>query len=172
MIHPNILTASFADVLEIQTLGIQTFRETYAAHNKEENIQACLDKAFAVEQLQKEMADNNSLWYVAMVETKYAGYMKLNFKNAQTELKDNNAIEIERIYVQQAFQGYKIGKALLQKAIKIARENRIQYIWLGVWEHNIKAQQFYKRNGFVPFAKHSFFMGDEEQTDWMMKLTL
>ncbi len=42
-------------------------------------------------------------------------------------------------------------------------------IWLGVWEENPKAIRFYEKNGFVPFSRHIFKMGDEEQTDIMMR---
>ncbi len=172
MINLTILKVSVAHLSQIQILGKQTYRETFAAHNKEEDMRAYLDKAFSIEQLQKELTDANSQWYLAFDETKEAGYLKVNFRNAQTELKDDNAMEIERIYVQQAFQGHNIGKALLAKAIEIARENQVDYIWLGVWENNTKAQEFYKRNGFAPFGKHSFFMGDDEQRDLLMKLIL
>jgi diamine N-acetyltransferase len=85
---------------------------------------------------------------------------------------NNNSLEIERIYVLQEFQGKKVGQMLFGKAVEIAKQKNADYIWLGVWEKNIKAIRFYEKNGFVPFGKHLFKLGDDEQTDIMMKLVL
>ena len=72
----------------------------------------------------------------------------------------------------QSFHGKKLGQALYEKAIQIANEKKVQYLWLGVWEKNNKAIQFYKKNGFVQFDTHIFKLGNDEQTDIMMKLAL
>ena len=100
------------------------------------------------------------------------GYLKLNMGESQTELKDNDALEIERIYVLKDFHGKKVGQLLFDKAITIAKELQLAYVWLGVWEENKKALQFYTKNGFVEFDQHVFVLGDEAQTDIMMKLAL
>ncbi len=98
--------------------------------------------------------------------------MKLNFGQSQTELKDDKAIEIERIYVLKEFHGNKVGQILYDKAIEVARQKNADYVWLGVWEENPRAINFYKKNGFVEFDKHIFKLGEDEQTDIMMKLKL
>jgi len=100
------------------------------------------------------------------------GYLKLNFGESQTELKGDKALEIERIYVLKEFHGKKVGQLLYDKAIQVATETKADYVWLGVWEENPRAIAFYKKNGFVEFDKHIFRLGDEEQTDIMMKLQL
>jgi ribosomal protein S18 acetylase RimI-like enzyme len=100
------------------------------------------------------------------------GYLKLNKGGSQTELKDNDALEIERIYVLKEFHGKKVGQMLFEKAIQIAKEQNAEFVWLGVWEENKRAIQFYTKNGFVEFDQHVFVLGDEPQTDIMMKLQL
>lgn len=100
------------------------------------------------------------------------GYLKLNTGVSQTELKDNDALEIERIYVLKDFHGKKVGQLLFDKAITKAKERHVAYVWLGVWEENKRALQFYTKNGFVEFDQHVFVLGDEAQTDIMMKLEL
>jgi ribosomal protein S18 acetylase RimI-like enzyme len=100
------------------------------------------------------------------------GYLKLNFGQSQTELKDRKAVEIERIYVLKTFHGKHVGQQLYDKAIEIARQKAAEYVWLGVWEENPRAIQFYRKNGFVEFDKHIFKVGDDLQTDIMMKLSL
>lgn len=78
-------------------------------------------------------------------------------------------MEIERIYVLQKYQGKKIGQILYEKAIQIAHDKQVKYVWLGVWEQNLRAINFYKKNDFIEFDKHIFKLGNDAQTDIMMK---
>ena len=98
--------------------------------------------------------------------------MKVNSGKSQTELQDENSIEIERIYVKSEYHGKKVGQILYDKALEIALQEKKKYLWLGVWEENIRAVNFYKKNGFVEFDKHIFKLGNEEQTDLMMRKVL
>lgn len=100
------------------------------------------------------------------------GYLKINTGDAQTEIQDSQTLEIERIYVLKEFHGKKVGQLLYEKAIQIATGLKVNYIWLGVWEQNLRALQFYKKNGFLAFDKHMFKLGNDEQIDIMMKLAL
>ena len=70
------------------------------------------------------------------------------------------------------FHGENVGKSLYNKAIQIAKNKKAKYVWLGVWEHNPRAIRFYQKNGFVIFDKHVFIVGEDEQTDLLMKLML
>jgi ribosomal protein S18 acetylase RimI-like enzyme len=56
--------------------------------------------------------------------------------------------------------------------LKVAKQQLDYYIWLCVWEENHNAIQFYAKNGFVTFDKHIFVLGDEAQTDLLMKLPI
>lgn len=168
----NINQIDIKEIERLQAIGKQTFTETFAAHNSAENMAKYLEEAYADEKLSAELNDPNSVFYFAELDNQVIGYLKLNFGGAQTELKDNKALEIERIYVTKAFHGKKVGQLLYNKAIEVAKEKSADYIWLGVWEENQKALQFYKKNGFVEFDKHVFVLGDDAQTDLMMKLEL
>ena len=160
------------DIEQLQAIGRQTFAETFAESNSAEDMAKYLEEAYAHDKLSAELTDPNSEFYLASLEQEVIGYLKLNFGNAQTELKDNKALEIERIYVAKAFHGKKLGQLLYDKAIEVAKEKKVDYIWLGVWEENHRAIQFYTKNGFVAFDKHVFVLGDDAQTDIMMKLEL
>lgn len=168
----DIKKVTLANIDQLQKLSKQTFFESFSSGNTEENIQKYLDEAFSVSRLTEELNDNNVVFYFAIHEDKEIGYLKLNFGPSQTELQGDRAVEIERIYVLNAFQGKSVGQLLFDKAIEIARQKGADYVWLGVWEENLKAINFYKKNGFVVFDKHIFKLGNDEQTDLMMKLEL
>ena len=160
------------EIEQLQKIGRQTFQETFSESNSEENMKTYLEEGFSSEKLITELNDKNSEFYFAKSDNEVIGYLKLNFGESQTELKDNKALEIERIYVSKEFHGKNIGQLLYNKAIEIAKNKKVDYVWLGVWEENLRAISFYKKNGFVAFDKHIFKLGDDEQTDIMMKLML
>lgn len=148
----------------------ETFYESFGPPiNKEENVQHYFTTKITLKHIIKEIQNPDSEFYFISVQNKIAGYLKLNQRNAQTEKVVGKAMEIERIYVKNRFQGQKIGKLLLNKAFHIAQQNKVTFIWLGVWEKNIKAIKFYERHGFKPFDKHQFMLGSDVQTDIMMK---
>lgn len=158
--------------MQLQLIGKQTFFETFSSGNTEENMTKYLEEGFSKEKLISELEDKNSEQYFALFEGKVIGYLKLNFGRSQTELKDEKALEIERIYVLKEFYGKNVGQVLYERAINVARQKNADYVWLGVWEENPRAINFYKKNGFVEFDKHIFKLGDDEQTDIMMKLKI
>jgi ribosomal protein S18 acetylase RimI-like enzyme len=160
------------EIIQLQEIGRQTFFETFSGGNTEENMKKYLEESFSSERLMSELTDTNSVFYFALEGKKVIGYLKLNYGQSQTELKDSKALEIERIYVLKEFHGKKVGQILYEKAIQIARQTHAAYLWLGVWEENPRAINFYKKNGFEEFDKHIFKLGDDEQTDIMMKLML
>ncbi len=160
------------DIEQLQIIGRQTFRETFANGNTEENMQKYLEEGFSIEKLTAELSDKNSEFYFATNDNKVIGYLKLNFGKAQTELIDHKELEIERIYVIKEFHGKQVGQILYNIALKIARKSKADYLWLGVWEENPRAINFYRKNGFVEFDKHIFKLGDAVQTDIMMRLKL
>lgn len=168
----QIQRVDLSEVKQLQKIGRQTFQETFSESNSEENMKNYLEEGFADEKLIAELNDKNSEFYFSKLDNEVIGYLKINFGESQTELNDNKALEIERIYVSKEFHGKNVGQLLYNKAIEIAKDKNVEYVWLGVWEENPRAISFYKKNGFVEFDKHIFKLGDDEQTDIMMKLIL
>ena len=160
------------DLETLRDLSIQTFKETFEEVNTEEDMQKYLDENLSIEKLKSELENPNSEFYFAENNNEILGYLKLNFKDAQTEKLEENHFEIERIYVLKAFLGQKIGQILFNKAIEIGREKNLEYVWLGVWEENQRAIRFYEKNGFEIFGKHDFVLGEDVQTDLLMKMKI
>jgi ribosomal protein S18 acetylase RimI-like enzyme len=168
----NLKKVTLQDIDQLRSIGQQTFFETFSAGNTEENMKKYLEEGFSIQKLTAELNDQDAEFYFAELDNTVIGYLKLNFGASQTELKDEKALEIERLYVLNEFHGKKVGQLLYEKAMQIARQMNAEYVWLGVWEKNPRAISFYKKNGFVAFDKHIFKLGNDEQTDIMMKLPL
>lgn len=169
-IHISKLT--MADLEDLKSLSIETFSESFAGGNKAENMKKYMDIFFSDKKLAEELQNSNSTFYFARFDHSIIGYLKINVGSAQTELQDKNGLEIERIYVKSAFQGNQIGQLLFDKAIQIANTNQADFLWLAVWEKNPGAIRFYERNGLVKFSSHPFKLGNDVQTDIMMKIDL
>lgn len=165
----EIRKATLSDIRLLQDIGRKTFFETFSESNSQENMKKYLEDGFSIEKLTEELNNKHSEFYFAVMDEKVLGYLKLNFGTSQTELKDSNSLEIERIYVLQEYHGKKVGQVLYEKAMQVANEKEVIYVWLGVWEKNPRAIRFYEKNGFVEFDKHIFKLGNDEQTDIMMK---
>ena len=168
----NIIKASILDIETLQTIGKQTFFETFAEDNTEENMANYLAESFSIEKISSELSNPESEFYFAKMEEKVIGYLKINAGNSQTEQHADTSLEIERIYVLSEFKGKKVGQALYEKAMQIAQQKQVKFVWLGVWEENKSAIRFYEKNGFVAFDSHVFMLGDDKQIDILMKINL
>jgi diamine N-acetyltransferase len=168
----NIIRCNHEDLDVLQVISIETFNDTFKEQNSPKNMKAYLDKAFNTKQLQSELSNDSSAFYFIYSDDKLAGYLKININEAQSEKMTDESLEVERIYIRKDFQKEGLGKHLMNEAIKIASLRNKKIIWLGVWEKNLKAIEFYKKNGFVQTGVHSFHMGDEEQKDLIFKRAL
>lgn len=172
MTQIKITKATSDDFKSIQLIGRQTFFETFAQYNTDEDMAQYLQENFNGRKIRTEIGTPGSTFYLAWRDKTPVGYLKVNTEDAQTEIREQASLEIERIYVRSIELGKNIGQLLYEKALKMARYQKKEYIWLGVWEHNLRAIEFYKKNGFIAFDKHVFKMGKDDQTDIMMKKIL
>ena len=164
----EIREAQPADADWLARLSAETFYETFADRNTEENMRLHLEGHCSPEKIGEELADKNSTFFAAFIEKKPVGYAKLRRSEIPEVLRNKSVIEIERLYVIKTMIGRKIGKLLMERCLRAARNERRDMIWLGVWEHNTPAIEFYRRFGFGFFGSHDFYVGNDRQTDLLM----
>lgn len=156
------------DIKKLQTIAKQTFTETFGSQNTAEDLAKFLNEEYDFNKLKSEVADPESFYYFCYFNDELAGYLKLNIGSAQTESDYPEALEIQRIYVLQKYQGQKIGLSMMQHAVAVAKKIKKSQVWLGVWEKNLKAQAFYRKSGFEKVGSHDFILGDDIQTDYIL----
>lgn len=165
----EIIKCTLENLDELKEVCRETFYETFASQNSESDMKKFLDEAYSTEKLRSELMDSDSATYIARDNGKTLGFLKLNIGKAQTEKILENALEIQRIYILKEAKGRGIGSAFMRLAEKTARERQLDVIWLGVWEHNEAAKLFYSKKGFKRFSEHTFTLGTDPQTDWLLK---
>ena len=157
------------DLVEISR---STFSEAFAHLNDPADFDSYLNRAFSSQTIAEELQNQDSFFYFAFYKTEIVGYFKLNKAQAQTDLQDEDSLEIERIYVDKKYQGRRIGAWMVTEIIKMAVQADFKFLWLGVWEVNQDAIRFYKAHGFKKFGEHPYFIGKDKQTDWLMRLDI
>ena len=161
----QIKTCTLTDLTALQAISKETFTATFGQQNTPANLATYLKTAYATSQLTQELKNPESRFFFILKDQDIAGYLKLNTGTAQTEDMGPHALEIERIYLRSAFQRQGLGSKLFQVALDAAQKYHKTQLWLGVWEHNLKAQKFYHRLGFHQIGQHTFTLGTDPQTD-------
>ena len=165
-----IRKAGVNDAALIADLSRETFYETFADHNSEQDMQLFLEKQFTRAALMQEVGNEGNLFFLAFIGPEPAGYVRMRTDTSTPGVPD--PIEIARIYNLKKWIGKGVGKALMQHCIDVARSMGKRNIWLGVWEKNQRAIDFYSKWGFRKFGEHDFLLGTDLQTDWLMKKEL
>ena len=167
-----ITIANAKDAKALTKLSITTFRDTFGADNKPDDMDKYIAEEMNEDRLTEELLNSDNLYFLAMDNEIPIGYAKMRTIKVPEELKNNNPIELERLYVLQSHLNKKVGAAIMSHCIAHAVRQKHDVIWLGVWEHNYRAVNFYKRWGFELFGSHEFVLGDDVQTDVLMKKVL
>lgn len=161
-----------ADAIELAEMGSQTFYQTFKDTCTEEDMLGYLSEYYSLEQVQKELTDENDLYFFAEIAGKPVGYLRLmEDYTAFSAIKKWKALELKRIYVISDYHGKGIAQALMNYTIDYAGKNKYEVLWLGVWEHNERAKSFYAKYGFKDSGHtHYFPIGNTPQTDiWLWK---
>lgn len=157
------------DVDSVIKIGVETYLDAFKDYCTRAVMDSYLREAFSRDKILSEMQNTRSEFHFCYLQDEIVGYIKTDTEDAQTDLRDYEGLEIERIYVRSTYRGRGIGSYLVRFAIQRAEEQRKKYVWLGVWEKNQRAIAFYQHHGFKAYGTHPFRMGNEIQVDFVMK---
>ncbi len=168
----TIKRAELKDAEVLTKLGITTFCETFMKDNRKEDMDKYIAEEMNLARITGELNERDNVFFLAVYDDWVIGYAKMRTVKKPVELRNNNPVELERIYVLSQYHDKKIGLALMDHCMQYAKARGHDIVWLGVWEHNHRAVNFYKRWGFDFFGSHIFRLGDDDQTDVLMKKLL
>lgn len=168
----TIRYAKSEDAAILAKLGSKTFGDTFGVDNTPENMAAYLANSFSPEKQAAELAEPGTIFLIAEIEGSPVGFAKLHLGKPSKSVKAKSPVELERIYSLHDWIGRGIGAALMRACLDEAKKRGHDVIWLGVWEHNPRAQVFYGKWGFVKVGTQTFQLGDDLQTDFVMRKKL
>jgi len=167
----HIREAKPDDAEILSRIAWQSFHDAFADHpkNAPEDMKAYMDAAFSVEAIGEDLREKDNVYLVAEMGGEMIGYAKLKQNSREDCVAGENPIELCRLYSLSEYIGKGIGKSLMLRCLDYARENEHDSMWLGVWEFNFRAQEFYKKFGFEKCGEHVFQLGSDPQTDWVLE---
>lgn len=168
----HIRRAVADDAKLIAELSAITFFDTFKGTCADDDMQGFIKDYFSIEQVEKELQDNDDFYFIAFINGNPAGYIRMKEEVSDVEIINRHkGIELKRIYVLKEYHSKKIGAALMNFALDFATEKNYELIWLGVWEHNERARAFYNKFGFEDSGvMHPFPIGNTPQTDvWLYR---
>ncbi len=168
----QIRPANTNDANILAELGAKTFYETFREFHTEEDMQQYIKKAYSVDLMTENLSKENIQYFIAYDEHKSVGYLKLIKNVTHEKLTSQKNIELEKIYVLKEYLDKKVGKELMLQAINFSKQNNFETLFLGVWQENHRAVNFYKKFGFETFTIRTFQLGETLCDDFLMKLNL
>lgn len=168
----EIRSATAQDARLVSTLGAVTFYEAYFEQDDPPDLADYIHESFALEKIRAEIEDSSATFFIIYHNRHAAGYAKLRENSEVHCVKNDSAIELQRIYIVERFFGKGLGETLLEHCLQTARERGFETLWLGVWEENRRALRFYEKHGFREVGKITFPYGDAVGINLVMEKDL
>ncbi len=157
-----------SDAAPLAALAARTFRDTFGAQNRAEDLAQHLARAYGERPQREEIADPSLVTLVAERDDDLVAFAQLRPHAPAAPLDASRPIELWRFYLDRAWHGRGFAQDLMAAVVAEARAMSADALWLGVWEHNARAQAFYRRQGFSAFGAHTFLLGEDAQRDVLM----
>ena len=168
----TIQRVTINEAATLSAIAKQTFYDTFTGTCTEDDMQGFLEEYFNETQLAKELSNPDDYCYFAMADGRPVGYIRfMEDYSSFPIMKQWKSMELKRIYVLKEYHGMGIAQQLIDFMMEYVVKENYKAVWLGVWAHNIRAQKFYEKYGFVNSGHdHDFPIGNTPQTDfWFCK---
>jgi GNAT superfamily N-acetyltransferase len=160
-----IRPAGPGDVGWLAALAERTFRETYAAFNRPEDMESYVASHFGPTLQAAELTRPTLATLVAEAEGRGSGYVQLGWGPVPACVTGPAPAEVVRFYVDRPWHGRGVAQALMAAATDLASLRGVRTLWLGVWERNDRATAFYRKAGFTDVGTQTFVLGADHQRD-------
>jgi diamine N-acetyltransferase len=170
--NSSVRRATLDDASLLAELGARTFYDTFVNDTTPQDMAAYLAATFDPQIQAAELADPQSVFFIAETDGVASGYAQLRAGEAEACVAGRKPVELVRLYVSRQWFGRGVGHVLMRACVDEARRAGYQTMWLGVWERNLRAQSFYRKWSFHVVGDHIFQVGSDPQTDLIMERAL
>ena len=148
-------------------LGRTMFYEAFSEQTDPQDMENHLQNAFKVEEIRRQLSDDQTFFLLIEVDSKVAGYACLNAESSPACVKDPNPIQLVRLYLGKDYYGRNVGNSLMKACLETARSKGFEAVWLSSWELNHRANAFYKKWEFEIVGRAKFKVGSDIQNDFI-----
>jgi GNAT superfamily N-acetyltransferase len=165
-IRPAVLN----DRAFIRSVSERTWPSTYGHIISQEQIDFMLDWMYSDDSL-AEQFEKGHQFYIADLNGEDIGFCSVSAEQADATMNPaSNSYKLNKLYVLPTAHGTGSGKALLQKAIEVAKAAGANSLFLQVNKDN-NAYHFYLKNGFIKESESIFEIGNGYvMDDYIMRL--
>ncbi len=161
-----ITRAGLSDRAFIRSVSERTWPSTYGHIISQDQIDFMLDWMYSDASLEKQM-NTGCEFYIASKQNDNGDLDPVGFCSVSPE---DGAHKLNKLYVLPAAQGTGAGKALLNKAIEVAKAAGSTSLFLQVNKQNT-AHTFYLKKGFIKELEFKFDIGNGfYMDDYVMRL--
>ncbi|KAF7957213.1 hypothetical protein EAE96_002803 [Botrytis aclada] len=163
--------AQLDDAAQVAKLGSFVFSATFGHSVEPHQLQTYLDESYSITATTADISNPQKDMIVATKEGNedIIAFALLTRGTSEPCIQHlQNAVELQRIYVHPSTHGQGVGKLLADRLENMARDQKFQYMWLGVWEENHQAMKAYEKWGYKKVGEHDFTIGQIVQTDYVL----
>jgi len=169
-----ITPATLEDRAFIRSVSERTWPSTYGHIISQEQIDFMLDWMYSDESLAAQFEKGHQ-FYIASLNGDPIGFCSVSAETNEVKNEVINEVakqqKLNKLYVLPSAHGTGSGKALLHKAIEVAKAAGSTSLYLQVNKHN-NAYTFYLKNGFIKESEFKFDIGNGfYMDDYVMRLT-
>ncbi len=169
----EVAAADYADIEELADVAARTFPLACPPSVTPENIVAFIDENLSEARFRDYLAAPDRVVLTAREDGRMVGYVMLirgvpDDDDAQRAVTLRPAIELSKMYVLPDSHGAGVSAALMAAALNRATELDARCVWLGVNQHNQRAQRFYCKHGFSINGTRTFRLGSGIENDYVM----
>ena len=160
--------ATGQDAKALAALAEKTFRDTYAAFNTPEDMDAHCSKSFGEELQRAEIGDSRRESWLGEIDGRLVAFAQLILDKSCPPVSNRRGVEILRFYVDSSQHGKGVAYRMMDELAARSTALSADVLWLCVWNQNAHAIAFYERCRFEKAGTTTFTLGTEVQQDWVM----
>jgi GNAT superfamily N-acetyltransferase len=164
----RIRDATSLDVEALVTLASNAFRDTYRSLDDPQDIEDYVASSLTPSYFRSHIDNPESRVFVVERLDELIGYALVTRSPPPPCVTDPAPIELARLYLRQDVKGQGLGAMMMRTVFDTARRFKATAIWLGVYDRNVHAREFYKRWGFVDVGTKDFLFGGKLYPDPVM----
>ncbi|MBC7517791.1 MAG: GNAT family N-acetyltransferase [Microbacteriaceae bacterium] len=176
--HPSSLRPAVeSDAAALHSLAADTFPLACPPGTRALEIERHIAAELSAERFAQFLADPARELFVAHRDGELVGYTMLVYgepTDAEVAgcLTVRPTVELSKCYFALSQHGTGASAALIALTVAAARARGSAGMWLGVNEHNHRANRFYARHGFEAIGHKYFYVGTELNDDFVRELVL
>jgi GNAT superfamily N-acetyltransferase len=157
------------DATTLSRLATRTFVETFGHLYPDEDLQAFLADAYAVDKQRTILAHPDyAVWLLERdgLAIGHAAAGPCGLPHPDVAPGDG---ELKRLYLLKAYQNGGMGGTLFATALAWLLRRGPRTLWIGVWSGNLGAQRFYARHGFAKAGEYEVPVGRVRDREFILR---